>query len=139
MRDSTARRTLTAIPLVMSLLCMILTSACSTFQPTAASPEQIQRLIISERLVAPGDRVRLVTADNSVYDFRIAAIDIDEGLVIGTTAVIPIQDIVEIETRQLSWIKTGLLLGVSALALATADTDELARCGQYGVPYYYCY
>jgi hypothetical protein len=119
------------------LICVLPNAACTTFRPTAASAEQIQRLIQSERLLAPGDRIRLMTNDQLAHDFRITVIDLDEGLVIGDTDVVKIQDIAALETRQVSWIKTGLLIG--ALTLALIDTDCVDSCGYGPYPYYAAY
>ena len=117
------------------LVCLIaLNAACTTFRPTAASTEQIQRLIQNQQLLSPGDRVRLTTGNGLEHDFRITVIDLEESLVIGDTDVVPIRDIVALETRQVSWVKTGLLIG--ALSLALLDTDCTDECGYGPYPYY---
>jgi hypothetical protein len=121
-------------PYALLLICVLANAGCTTFKPTAANAEQIRRLIQSERLLEPGERVRLVTRDQLAHDFRITVIDLDEGLVIGDTDVVPIEDIVALETRQVSWIKTGLLIG--GLTLALIDTDCEDTCGYGPYPYY---
>jgi hypothetical protein len=49
---------------------VLLCCTCTTLRPTEASPEELQRLIAHDNLIEPGDRVRLVTADGTVYKFR---------------------------------------------------------------------
>jgi hypothetical protein len=105
-------------------------AACTTFKPTAASTEQIQRLIQTERLLSPGDRVRLVTRDAREHDFRISVIDLDESLVIGANDAVHISEIVRLEKRGMSWLKTGLLIG--GLVLATSGSECSDDCGEYG-------
>jgi hypothetical protein len=109
---------------------------CTTWRPTEANPQEIQHLIESEGLLAPGDRVKLVTADNAVHvhEFRVDKLDLEEGLVIGSSDVVRISDIVSVEKRKTSWLKTGLLIG--GLALATMGTECSDDCGEIGG--FYC-
>ncbi len=86
-------------------------SACSTLEPTEASPQEIQRLILSEGILAPGQRVRIVTADELEHEFRIESIDIEQGIVYGEDEAIPVDGIVAVETRKISAGRTALLTG----------------------------
>ena len=85
--------------------------ACSTLEPTEASPQELQRLILSEGILAPGQRVRLVTADELEHEFRITSIDIEQGIVYGEDEAIPVDGIVAVETRKISAGRTALLTG----------------------------
>jgi hypothetical protein len=89
----------------------LLSSACTTLRPTDATPEEVQRLIKEENLIAPGDRVKLATANEQVHQFKVQRVDIDGGLVLGKDKAVPIADIVAVETRELSVGKTILLTG----------------------------
>ena len=105
---------------------VLLNSACTTLRPTEASPEELQRLIVNESLIEPDERVRLVTADESVYEFRVTRIDFAEGVVMGKEEAVPIADIVAVETRERAVGKTialtgGLVYGIGVLiAIAVA-------------------
>jgi hypothetical protein len=68
-------------------------------------------MITQENLLEPGDRVRLVTAEGAVYKFRVREIDLENGRVVGPKASVPIQDIVAVETREVSIGKTAVLTG----------------------------
>jgi len=116
---------------VFLMLVIPLSTACTTFQPTEASPDQIQRLILSGELLEPGDRVKLVTTDESVrvHDFRIVEVDLDVGVVIGRDDVVRIPEIVALETRKLSWLRTGLLIGGLVLAIQGPECSD--NCGGY--------
>ena len=118
-----------SVSLAFSLLtCLLVSSACTTLQPTEASPEELQRLILSEGLLEPGQRVRLVTADETVHQFRIDEISCERGVVIGNDETVPIAEIVAVDTREASVGRTALLAGglaygtlfVIAVALAPA-------------------
>ena len=96
---------------VILAIVVLLSCACTTLQPTAASPEELERMITHEKLLEPGDRVRLVTADGAVYKFRVREIDLANGMVVGPKESVPINDIVAVETREVSIGKTAVLTG----------------------------
>jgi hypothetical protein len=101
-------------------------AACSTVKPVEAPPEELQRLITSENLLAPGDRVQLVTTDGSRHEFRVTSVNVDEGLIRGEDEAVPIADVIAAQTRKIAIGKTtalaaGLYFGIGviiALALA---------------------
>jgi hypothetical protein len=99
-----------------SLLAITLSiSACTSLQPTqAASSEEVRRQITQENLIEPGDRVKVVTADGSVHEFRVTAVDRDAGLIKGKDEEVRIDDVVGLETREFSLGKTAALTLVSA-------------------------
>jgi len=97
------------ISLAYLTLFVLLGTACTTLEPTEASPDEIQRLIVAEGLLAPGDRVKLVTADESVHEFRILEVDLDAGLVNGKNDTVRISEIVAVETRDFAFGNTLLL------------------------------
>jgi hypothetical protein len=100
-----------AMKQVILAIVVLLSCACTTLQPTAASPEELQHMITQENLLEPGDRVRLVTTEGVVYKFRVREIDLGNGMVVGAKASVPIQDIVAVETREVSIGKTAVLTG----------------------------
>jgi hypothetical protein len=96
---------------ILALTLLLLVSGCTSLRPTEASPEDLQRMITQENLIQPGDRVRLVTADEAVYRFRVTRVDLDEGLIAGRAEAVPIAEIVAVETREVSVGKTAALTG----------------------------
>jgi hypothetical protein len=110
------------------LLATMASAACSTVKPVEAPPEELQRLITSESLLAPGDRVQLVTTDGSRHEFRVTSVNVDEGLIRGEDEAVPIADVIAVQTRKIAIGKTtalaaGLYVGIGviiALALAPA-------------------
>ncbi len=108
------------------IVCFSLSSACTTLQPVEASPEEVQRLITDEQILEPGMRVRLVTIDETVHEFRVSEVDVEQGLVIGEQAQVPIADVVAVDTREVSVGRTALLVGglgygiLALLAIALA-------------------
>lgn len=93
------------------LLGALASSACTTLSPKEATPEELQRKLLSGELLQTGERVRLVTTDETVYEFRITEIDLEQGLVIGSDEQVPIADVVAVQTREVSMGKTALLVG----------------------------
>jgi hypothetical protein len=96
---------------ILALTLLLLASGCTSLRPTEASPEDLQRMITQEDLIKPGDRVRLVTADETVYRFRVTSVDVDEGIISGRAESVPISEIVAVETREVSVGKTAALTG----------------------------
>lgn len=99
------------VVLLVLLFCSVFNSACTTLQRTEATPQEVQRLILNEDLLKPGDRVKIVTADQSIYEFRIEQVDLEQELIIGADKQVHVEDIVALETRQVSVGKTALLAG----------------------------
>ena len=114
--------------LALVAACMTVNSACTTLQPTEANPEELQHLILSEEILEVGQRVRLVTSDEMVHEFRVTGIDSQRGVVHGKNESVAIEDIVAVETREISAGKTALLTGglvygigiIIAIAIAPA-------------------
>jgi len=110
------------------LVFLAVNSACTTLQPTEATAGEIQRLILAEGILEPGQRVRLVTRDETEYEFRVTAIDAGNGIVLGKDVAVPIDEIVAVETREISAGRTALLTGglawgigiIIAIAIAPA-------------------
>lgn len=93
------------------LACTLASAACTTLRPIEASPDEVQRQLLSGQLVQPGDRVRLVTRDEAVHEFRVTEVDLEQGLLIGKDSRVPIADVIAVETRDVSVGKTALLVG----------------------------
>lgn len=116
------------------LIGALASSACTTLKPTEATPEELQRELLSGTLLQPGDRVRLVTADETVYEFRVTELDVEHGIVIGRDERVAVADVVAVETREVSMGKTALLIGgvgysVIAIILIVAAPAFLLGAG----------
>jgi len=122
------------IILGMLIACLLFSAGCTSFRPTSSDPALVRRAISTQSLLHAGDRVRITRTDASVVEFRITTIDLEEGLIIGPNEVVRIDEIAGLETREISWLKTGLLIG--GLALALADSECSDECGYGPYPYY---
>jgi hypothetical protein len=89
-------------------------------KPVEAPPEELQRLITSENLLAPGDRVQLVTTDGARHEFRVTSVNVDEGFIRGDDEAVPIADVIALQTRKVAIGKTtalaaGLYVGIGLI------------------------
>ena len=96
---------------VFAMVCLLGNAGCTTLRPTEASPEELQRLILAGDLLEPEQRVRLVAADEVVHRFRITAIDLEQQQIAGDDEVVPIAEIVAVDTETVSVGRTALLSG----------------------------
>jgi len=110
----------------------LLTGACTSLRPIEAPREEVQRRILSEGLLEPGDRVRLVTADGMAHEFRVARVDVEAGVVSGGDETVRIADVTRLEKREVSALKTGLLIGIPLFGILTADCTDNCN-GQKGL------
>lgn len=109
---------------------------CTTLRPIAGQPEQIQEQILAGQLVVPGDRVRVTARDGSSQSFRVTEVG-PNGELIGKDGHVAVGDIVALEKRRTSWVKTGLLVGLLSWGLlGTRCTGD--PCGPYGEGFYCC-
>jgi hypothetical protein len=96
---------------VVLLTLALLSTSCTTLKTTEAPPEEVHRLIMTEDILKPGDKVKIVTTDGVSHEFRVTSIDRERGLVVGDGDEIPIVDIVALETQEISVGRTALLAG----------------------------
>lgn len=113
---------------VIVTACLAAGPACTSLQPTEATPDDIRQMILTEGLLAPGQRVRIVTGDEREHEFKVTAIDTERALVLGKDESIAIDEIVAVESSEFSIGKTALLTGgltygialIIAIAIAPA-------------------
>jgi hypothetical protein len=84
-------------------------AGCTTLRPIERTPAELQNRIGSGGLLARGDRVSIVTADAKTHKFRVRAIS--EGIVQGRKDRVPVDQIVSVQKREFSRVKTTLLVG----------------------------
>lgn len=82
---------------------VIAVSGCTTMQPIDGCPEELRRSINSGDLLQPGDRVRIVTADEKVHWFAISRVE--AGLIVGPKESLRIDQVMYLEKRQFQKIE----------------------------------
>lgn len=97
--------------LLVSALLILSCVACTTLESVAVPADELQSQLRAGMLVKPGDRVRLVTADETVHRFRVTEISSEQGVVIGRNERVLMDEIVAVETREVSVGRTALLTG----------------------------
>lgn len=97
--------------LLVSALLILSCVACTTLEPVAVPAAELQSQLRAGMLVKPGDRVRLVTADETVHRFRVTEVSSEQGVVIGRNERVLMDEIVAVETREVSVGRTALLTG----------------------------
>jgi hypothetical protein len=116
---------------------LLLVSGCMSMRPVEQPSDAIQHAIESQGLLMAGDKVRIVTADGAVHEFRVDAVDLEAGRVLGEKTDIDIASITTLELKKFSSWKTGLLAGLVVLGLL--DTEcEGDPCGEFGGGPYCC-
>jgi len=121
---------------IISVLVVISFLGCSTHQPIEAQRSELQNKIRHENILKISDDVKIITEDGKKYQFRITSIDENEivGVQNKKTYRIPIDSIVVLETKEVSWGKTVLLisgivgivvLGVIIIAVASGPDIDL--------------
>lgn len=115
------------MPIRVVLLLLLGSSvACTTLEPVAVPADELQSQLRDGTLVKPGDRVRLVTADETVYQFRVTEISLDQGAVVGQSERVPIDEIVAVETKEVSVGRTALLTGGIGVGMAVLIAVAIA-------------
>ena len=104
--------------------------ACESFRPVEAPADQIQLRILSEGFLERGDEVRLVTRDGTVHEFRVTGVDVAQGTLTGKKDAVQVTDIVSLEKRVFSPLKTGFLVGGLVIGLLGTDCED--DCNEYG-------
>jgi len=97
----------------LAIFVLLIMTGCTSLQPIELSPEELQNKIVTDQVVAAGDRVKIVTRDGTQHQFKVVAIDNDT--IAGKDISIPIGDIIALETREFSGGKTSLLVGGTML------------------------
>ena len=81
----------TACALIIAL------AGCTTLRPIDGSPKELQQCINSGALLKPGDRTRIVTADEKVHRFAITKVE--AGLIVGPNESVPVDEVISLEVE----------------------------------------
>ncbi len=111
---------------LLVLLLVIGNAACTTLEAIDVPADELQQQLRAGTLVVPGDRVRLVTADSAEHEFRITEIDLEDDTLIGEEASVPIDDVVALQIRKASPVRTGLLAGGVTIGVAALIAIAIA-------------
>jgi hypothetical protein len=90
------------------IVIIIICTGCTTLQPIEGSPAELRQRINSGDLLKPGDRVVIVASDGKSHRFAIK--QVDAGLIQGRTESVPIEQVVTLQRRQFSRVKTAALV-----------------------------
>ena len=64
-------------------------------RPIDGSPTELRQFINSGELLGPGDRIRVVTADDKTH--RLAITKVEAGLIVGPNESVPIDQVMSLE------------------------------------------
>ena len=108
-------------------------AGCTTMRPIDGSPTELRQFINFGQLLRPGDRVRIVTADEKTH--RFAIIKVEAGLIVGSNESVPIDQVMCVEKRQFEKIESPVsfsfdrevaidsLIAIAAFALKPSRVD----------------
>ncbi len=113
-----------------SIMILLLFSGCTTFRPVELESRQLQEKLSAGEIIHVKDKVKIHTSDGVNHRFKVK--EMSDGLIAGSKGNVRIEDIVSLEKREFSAVKTILLVGatvyfISVLAAAgSADAAILA-------------
>ena len=120
-------KSFTALALIIAL------TGCITMQAIDGSPTELQHFINSGELLKPGERVRIVTADQKTH--RVAITKVEAGLIVGSNESVPVDQVMCVEKRQFQKIESPVsfsfdkevaidsLIAITAFALKPSRVD----------------
>src|ERR1700733_4601973 len=103
---------------IIVLVAIISCTGCTTLRPIDGTPTELQQRINSGQLLKAGDRVVILTTDHQAH--RFAGTGIDAGRIEGKAESIQVNQVVSLDRRQFSRVRTLVLIGCAVLAVGTA-------------------
>jgi hypothetical protein len=109
---------------------IIAVTGCTTMLPIDGSPTELQQFINSGEFLKPGDRVRIVTADEEAHRFVITKIE--AGLIVGPNESLPVDQVMSLEVENVKSsltspfdLKTAVpwAIAIAAFALKPITVD----------------
>ena len=93
-------------------------AGCTSLQTAEMPSNELRTQIRAGELISIGDRILVVTADGSEHKFKVT--ELDDTSIHGKDEIIRIDDIVALQTRELSAGKTALLAGGVSVGVVAA-------------------
>ena len=118
---------------IATMVILLLASGCTTFKPVGLESEKLHEQLYAGEIIHVQDEVKIRTSDGIDHKFEV--LEIKENRIVGSEVSIPIENIVAIEKREFSAVKTTVLVGVIIYAMhiiiqaATADAAILNSAG----------
>lgn len=112
-------------------LLIIAVCGCTTLRPIDGNPKELQQFINSGELLRPGDRVRIVTADQKAH--RFAVTKVAAGVIVGPRESIPVDEVTSLEVAQRkpgapfqfdTKVVTDWLIAIGAYAMKPITVDS---------------
>jgi hypothetical protein len=97
------------------LVLIICIAGCTTLQPIAGHPSDLQRRITSGEVLKRGDRVLIVTNDGRKHKFKVTSLS--TGTIDGAHESISIDQVSSIERREFDVRKTVWLVALTVLGV----------------------
>ncbi len=94
----------------LSVLMLLPLNGCTTVQQIENANGNLPATIRAQGVISPGDHVEIRTIGNEEYRFKVAYVD--DEVVRGDAAEVPIDDIAELSVRKFSGGKTAGLVAV---------------------------
>jgi hypothetical protein len=111
---------------IIVLTAIISCTGCTVLRPIDGTSTELQQRIVSGQLLKPGDRVEIVTTNQQTHRFTVTRID--AVLIEGKAESIQTDQVVSVERRQFSRVRTlALICGVivvvgGVIAIVAAHT-----------------
>jgi hypothetical protein len=101
----------------IALIAIVSLAGCTTLRPIEGTPAELQQRLNSGDLLKSGDRVSIVTADYKTHVFKVTAAG--TGIIEGRRQSVPVDQVVSVQKRQFSPVKTWILVGACVLAIGS--------------------
>ena len=94
--------------IIATIVILLLASGCTTFKPVGLESEKLHEQLYAGEIIHVEDKVKILTSDG--IDHRFEVLEIKENRIMGSEVSIPFENIVAIEKRQFSAVKTTVLV-----------------------------
>jgi hypothetical protein len=91
----------------LTVIAFIMTG-CTTLKPVELSQPIVQERILTGDVIKPGDRVQITTTDGKIHESKV--VSITNGIIKGKDMEISVNDIMQVEKRKASPVKTVFLV-----------------------------
>ena len=99
-------------------LTVISVAGCTTLQPVAGTPADLQQRLSSGALAERGNRVLILTSDGRTHEFKVTSHS--ASTLAGEHESVPIDQVIAVQKREVSVRKTALAVGLTVAGVAVA-------------------